>query len=59
MTIDIARLSQEIAADEGKRLDIYFCSENVRTVGIGHMLKESDPEYSLNVGDEITDDRCT
>jgi len=59
MTIDIARLSAEIAADEGKRLDVYFCSENVRTVGIGHMLKESDPEFSLNVGDEITDERCT
>ena len=36
--MDIKQLQKEIAADEGEVLEIYRCSENHLTVGIGHLI---------------------
>jgi lysozyme len=46
----IEELKREIKADEGCVYKIYKCSAGELTFGIGHMVKESDPEYGYNVG---------
>lgn len=58
VTIDLEKLRQEIEFDEGCKLNIYLCSEGHRTVGIGHLIRETDEENNLQIGDEITPERC-
>jgi len=61
MTVDIKKVYEEIAADEGKILHVYLCSENHKTTGIGHKLLDSDPEIDLTVHgayDEVPEDEC-
>ena len=55
--MDIDKLREEIAADEGRRNEVYLCSESKRTVGIGHLITADDPEWPMEVGDSITDER--
>lgn len=55
--MDIAKLREEIASDEGRRNDVYLCSESKRTVAIGHLITADDPEWPMEVGDTITDER--
>jgi GH24 family phage-related lysozyme (muramidase) len=52
--MDIKKLREEIAGDEGKVLKSYLCSENKLTAGIGHLL----PQGSMPVGTEITEQQC-
>ena len=56
--MNIEELQEELVADEGKKLEIYMCTADKRTVGIGHMLTPVDLEWELNVGDTISEDRC-
>jgi len=56
--MDIKQLQKEIAADEGEVLEIYRCSENHLTVGIGHLILKDDPEYGCKEGTPITQTRC-
>jgi lysozyme len=61
MTVDVSKVYDEIAADEGKILHVYLCSENHKTTGIGHKLLESDPEIDLPVHDaygDVPEDEC-
>ena len=67
MTVNIPQVYEEIAADEGKILHCYMCSENHKTVGIGHKVLPNDPESNLpihgayeDISEEegITEDRC-
>jgi len=37
--------------------EIYLCSENYPTFGIGHMVTEQDMEYTWPVGTPVTDER--
>ena len=55
--MDIAKLREEIAADEGRRNAVYLCSESKRTVAIGHLITADDPEWPMEVGDTISDER--
>ena len=61
MTVDVKRVYEEIASDEGKILHVYLCSENHKTTGIGHKLLPSDPEIDLPVHDpydEVPEEDC-
>ncbi len=67
MSVDVTKVYEEIAADEGKILHCYMCSENHKTVGIGHKVLPNDPEANLPVHgayddvpeeEGITEDRC-
>jgi len=49
----------EIIADEGKVLHVYRCSAGHKTCGIGHLILSSDLESTLELGDKITEDRCS
>ena len=61
--MDIEQLRKELEADEGvKKNDkgdhiTYFCSENVVTGGIGHMITKWDDEKYTKVGVEIPEEQ--
>ena len=56
--MNLDQLREELTIDEGKRLDVYMCTADKATVGIGHMIRANDPEAALAVGDTITEERC-
>lgn len=51
------RLREEIAADEGCKMEIYLDHLGLPTMGIGHLLTQDDPEYNQPVGTVITEER--
>ena len=55
MNIDERR--QEIQNDEGRVNSVYLDHLSLPTIGIGHLIKESDPEYGLPVGTIVDDER--
>ena len=55
--MNIDELRQEIQNDEGRVNSVYLDHLNLPTVGIGHLIKESDPEYGLPVGTAVDDER--
>jgi GH24 family phage-related lysozyme (muramidase) len=50
-------LREELAEDEGCKYSIYLDHLNLPTFGIGHLIKEHDPEYGQPVGTEVSEDR--
>ena len=55
--MNIDELRQEIQNDEGRVNSVYLDHLSQPTIGIGHLIKESDPEYGLPVGTVIDDER--
>ena len=55
--MDIERLKEEIKADEGYKNEIYLDHLSLPTLGVGHLIKETDPEFGLEVGTQIDDER--
>ena len=56
--MDIDKLREEIEYDEGNVQKIYLDHLGLPTFGIGHLVRESDPEYGLEVGTEVSKERC-
>jgi lysozyme len=56
----LERLVRQLEIDEGVRLRVYVCTAGHKTVGIGHMISDTDPDEikQLNVGDKITSEQC-
>lgn len=55
MNLDLLR--EQLAADEGCKYEIYLDHLGYPTFGIGHLVKESDPEHGQPVGTEVTQKR--
>lgn len=53
----IDTIKEDLIKHEGYKDEIYLCSEGVPTFGIGHAIKEDDPEYTWPVGTPIEKDR--
>ena len=51
------QIKEDLVRHEGYVAEIYLCSENIPTFGIGHMVTESDMEYSWPVGTPVEDER--
>ena len=51
------QLREELAEDEGCKYLIYLDHLHLPTFGIGHLIKEHDPEYGQPVGTEVSEDR--
>ena len=43
--MNLIKLQDELANDEGIKYELYLCSESHLTGGIGHLITESDTEY--------------
>jgi len=55
MNIDVLR--KEITNDEGVKYCIYLDHLGLPTFGIGHLIKESDPEYGQPVDTPVSTER--
>ena len=55
--MNIDELRQEIQNDEGRVNSVYLDHLSLPTIGIGHLIKESDPEHGLPVGTVVDDER--
>ncbi len=51
------KLREELAEDEGCKFEIYLDHLGLPTFGIGHLVKEDDPEYGQPVGTPIDEER--
>ena len=56
--MDIEKLREEIEYDEGNVEKIYLDHLGLPTFGIGHLVRESDPEHGWEVGTEVEESRC-
>lgn len=52
------KLREELEYDEGVKYEIYLDHLGLPTFGIGHLVKEDDPEHGMDVGTEISEERC-
>ena len=52
--MDIEQLRTEIEADEGNVHEIYLDHLNLPTFGIGHLVRNSDPEHGQAVGTPVS-----
>lgn len=51
------QIKEDLVRHEGYVTEIYLCSENMPTFGIGHMVTEQDMEYTWPIGTPVTDER--
>ena len=57
--MNLDKLREEIALDEGVKLEIYLDHLGLPTCGIGHLIREEDEEHGEPVGTPITEERMT
>jgi len=55
--MNIDKLREELAEDEGCKYEIYLDHLGLATFGIGHLITKNDPEYGKNVGTVIEQGR--
>ena len=51
------QIKEDLVRHEGYVTEIYLCSENIPTFGIGHMVTEQDMEFTWPVGTPVADER--
>tara|TARA_A100001391_G_scaffold17856_3_gene9999 strand:+ start:5704 stop:6144 length:441 start_codon:yes stop_codon:yes gene_type:complete len=55
--MDIEQLRLELEDDEGIKYEIYHDHLGYPTFGVGHLVRESDPEHGMPVGTPIDEAR--
>ena len=55
--MDIDKLREELKIDEGVKYEIYLDHLSLPTLGVGHLIKETDPENGLPIGTKIEEER--
>ena len=55
--MDIDKLRQELEYDEGVEYKIYHDHKGYPTFGIGHLVTQSDPEFSQPLGTPVSEER--
>ena len=55
--MNVDKLREELAADEGCKFEIYLDHLGLPTFGIGHLIREHDPEHGKPIGTEVSDER--
>jgi len=53
----IETIKEDLIKHEGYKQEIYLCSEGIPTFGIGHAVKENDPEHAWPVGTPVEKER--
>ena len=56
--MNIDKLREQLEIDEGVVYEIYLDHLGYPTFGIGHLVKEADPEAGWDVGTAVTESRC-
>jgi lysozyme len=57
--MNLERLQEDLETDEGVVYEVYLDHLGLPTVGIGHLILESDPEHGAEVGTPVTEERVT
>ena len=55
--MNIDKLREEIAYDEGIVYKVYLDHLGLPTFGIGHLIRDYDPEFGWEVGTEVSESR--
>jgi len=55
--MDLHRLREDLEDDEGVVYEIYLDHLGYATFGIGHLVREEDPEYGWDVGTAVSEER--
>ena len=50
-------LIEQLEIDEGLVEAVYLDHLNLKTVGIGHLCRQGEPEYDMEVGDPVSRER--
>ena len=53
----IEQLREELEADEGCVMEIYEDQLGLKTCGVGHLLRPDDPEFDMEVGAPVSEER--
>ena len=56
--MNIEKLRKQLEIDEGIVHEIYLDHLGYPTFGIGHLVRESDPEHGADVGTAVDETRC-
>ena len=57
--MDLKKLEQDLKEDEGVKYKIYLDHLGLPTFGIGHLIKNADPECCQPVGTKVSKERVT
>ena len=55
--MNVDRVRKQLEIDEGVVYEIYNDHLGYPTFGIGHLIKDTDPEYGLMLGDSVSEER--
>jgi lysozyme len=55
--MNMDQLREEIAADEGCKYEVYLDHLGLATHGIGHLIREHEPEHGQPVGTPVSEER--
>ena len=55
--MNIDKLREQLAEDEGCKFEIYLDHLGYETFGIGHLVRDFDPEYGEPVGTHVPEER--
>lgn len=55
--MDLMRLREDLEDDEGIKYEIYLDHLGLPTFGIGHLVREEDPEHGWDVGEPVSEER--
>lgn len=57
--MDLNKLKVEIESDEGCAVQIYLDHLGFKTFGIGHLVRDVDPEFQMEIGEAVSVSRVT
>ena len=55
--MNLEQLREELTDDEGCKYEIYLDHLGYPTFGIGHLVRDDDPEHGEEVGTSVSEDR--
>ena len=53
----IEQLREELEEDEGCMYVVYLDHLKLKTCGVGHLVRADDPEFDMDVGDPVSEER--
>jgi lysozyme len=53
----IDQLREELEADEGVKYEVYLDHLGLKTCGVGHLCRKGEPEYDMEVGTPVSEER--
>ena len=53
----IEQLRDELEEDEGCMYVVYLDHLKLKTCGVGHLVRADDPEFDMDVGDPVSEER--